>query len=346
MPRPRRRSAPGMAVRAHALVERPTAVVAKRPTVDAMRIAVVVPSYNGRALLERTLVTLEQVLSEGPRPVEAEVVVVDGRSRDGSFEMVQQKFPWVTAVSCENHGFGHAINRGLERTTAEYVLLLNSDLYLTRAAMDSMYARLERHRDLGAVQPLLLNEDGTRQKVFGAFGVIYTPNWRDVNVPTSVPIVSFACAMTRRDVLQRVGALDENFFLYNEEYDWCLRARRAGFSLEVVPETVVHVGHGSTSPSPDLVLEAQRGFLYFAHKHGPRFVAEGLRLAMQFEGYCYSRIDPRPQYRSMWAKLEALTTKHDLLDSPFRLSGRGDSPAQPREGSEPEERAELSLVAS
>lgn len=312
----------------------------------APEIAVVVPSYNGRRLLERTLRTLWRVLEDGPR-IETEVVVVDGCSSDGSLEMVQREFPWARAVSCKNHGFGHAVNRGIEQTSAPYVLLLNSDLFLTREALEAMRSRLANDPQLAAAQPALLNEDGTRQKVFGAFGVIYSPNWKAIRTPSRVPIVSFACAMTRRDVLRQVGALDENFFLYNEEYDWCLRARRAGFHLEVLPERVIHVGHGSTTPSPDLVLEAQRGFLYFAQKHGPRFVLEGLRLAMQFEGFCKRRIDPRPEYRAMWAKLEEMTEREAYLESPFALSGRGDSPARPRAAATSEdEAAELALAAT
>lgn len=328
------RSSPAPAERA--------ALPAAAPKVLTPEVAIVVPSYNGRHLLEQTLRTVERVLAEGPR-LEAEVVVIDGRSSDGSLEMVEQQFPWVRAVSCPNHGFGHATNRGIERTTAPHVLFLNSDLFLTRAALDAMRARLEADPRLAAVQPALQNPDGTRQKVFGAFGVIYSPNWKTVREPSRVPIVSFACAMIRRDVLRRIGALDENFFLYNEEYDWCVRAQRAGYRLEVLPERVVHVGQGSTSPSPALVLEAQRGFLYFAQKHGPRFVLEGLRLAMQFEGFCKQRIDPRPEYREMWAKLERITVREAYLESPFPLSGRGDLPARPGQSGIGAPPGELSL---
>lgn len=336
----RRRSGPARPIVAP--VER-VASPAAAPQVVPPEIAIVVPSYNGRRLLEQTLRAVERVLAEGPR-LEVEVVVIDGRSSDGSLEMVEQQFPWARAVSSPNHGFGHATNRGIERTTAPYVLFLNSDLFLTRAALDAMRARLEADPRLAAVQPALQNPDGTRQKVFGAFGVIYSPNWKTVRAPSRVPIVSFACAMIRRDVLRRIGALDENFFLYNEEYDWCVRAQRAGYRLEVLPERVVHVGQGSTSPSPALILEAQRGFLYFAQKHGPRFVLEGLRLAMQFEGFCKQRIDPRPEYREMWAKLERITEREAYLESPFPLSGRGDQPARPNQTAEAATPGDLSLV--
>jgi N-acetylglucosaminyl-diphospho-decaprenol L-rhamnosyltransferase len=292
-----------------------------------MNLSIVIPSYNARALLRRALTTLEVTL-KAVAP-DAEVILVDGRSQDGSFEMVKEEFPWVHAYTSENHGFAHAVNRGLERASHENLLLLNSDLFLGPEALTAMLARLADPK-VGAVAPQLVNEDGSKQRLFGAFGALYWANWLPVREPSPVPLLSFACLMTRRSVLLEVGAFDENFFLYNEEYDWCVRARRAGYRFEILPESVVHVGAGSTTPSPELVLEAQRGFLYFTKKHGSPQVAEFLRRAMQFEGYCYQRIDPRSErHRAIWAKLHSLTTREAYLESPFPLSGRGDAPARP-----------------
>jgi len=188
-----------------------------------------------------------------------------------------------------------SVNLGIEASTGDYVLLLNSDLFLTQEALVSMIERLSANPQVGAVAPSLHNEDGSRQLSFGLFGGLYWPNWLAVKKPSSVPLVSFACVMTRRDVLTRLGALDENFFLYNEEYDWCLRARQAGFDIEILPAPVVHVGAGSTSPSPQLVLEEQRGFLYFASKHTSPFIANWLRRVMRGQGFVLKHLDPRTQ---------------------------------------------------
>ncbi len=286
---------------------------------EMRRLSIIIPSYNACALLRRTLRTLAVAAPD------AEVIVVDGASHDGSPEMVRAEFPSAILLELQNHGFGHSTNRGLEAATGEFLLLCNSDLFVSRSALETMQARLASDKLLAGVGPLLLNEDGSRQHVFGAF---YLPNWLPIKTPTRVPLVSGACLMTRRDVLQAIGALDENFFLYNEEWDWCARALRAGYHLELVPEEVVHVGGGSTSRSPELRLEAQRGFLYLAQKHAPAVVLQGLRRAMQFEGFCYKRMDPRPRHRAMWAQLESLSEREAYLESPFQLSGRGDLPAQ------------------
>jgi N-acetylglucosaminyl-diphospho-decaprenol L-rhamnosyltransferase len=284
---------------------------------EMRRLSIIIPSYNARALLRRTLRTLAIAAPE------AEVIVVDGASHDGSAAMVRAEFSSATLLEQKNHGFGHAINRGLEVAKGEFLLLLNSDLFVSRAALESMMARLATERHCAGVAPVLLNEDGTRQHVFGAF---YWPNWVPIRSVTRVPLVSGACLMTRRNVVEHIGGIDETFFLYNEEWDWCARAVRGGYHLEIVPEEVVHVGGGSTSQSPELRLEAQRGFLYLAQKHAPELVVQGLRRAMHFQGYCYSRMDPRPRHRAMWAQLESLARREAYTESPFPLSGRGDAP--------------------
>jgi len=283
-------------------------------------LSIVIPSYNARPLLARTLRTLATAAPE------AEVIVVDGESSDGSADMVRADFPSVTLVRQRNHGFAHATNRGIERASRPYVLLLNSDLFVTREALLSMHGRLAADARLAAVSPRLVNEDGSIQEVFGPF---YWPNWVDVRKASRVWVLPGACVMTRRDVIERVSALDETFFLYNEEYDWCARCRAAGYHLELVPERVVHVGGGSTSRNPTLTLEEQRGFLYLASKHAPPIVAGTLRRLMFVEGFVWGRIDPRPAHRSMWAQLESLMRREAFRESPFPLSGRGDAVAQP-----------------
>jgi GT2 family glycosyltransferase len=166
-------------------------------------LSIVIPSYNARDLLARTLRTLEGVAPE------AEVIVVDGESADGSADMVEAEFPSVVLLRQKNHGFAHATNRGIERASRPFVLLMNSDLFVTREALTSMHTRLAADPRLGAVAPRLVNEDGSRQSVFGAF---YWPNWVEVKKASRVWLLAGACIMTRRDVIERVGALDESFF--------------------------------------------------------------------------------------------------------------------------------------
>ncbi len=277
------------------------------------RLSVVVPSYNAQALLSRALERLAQTANG------AEIIVVDGGSKDGSPSIVREQFPRVKLIEQPNYGWGHATNRGIEAASGDLVLMMNSDLFLSTPALDAMEERLLSSPGVGAVGPYLLNEDGTRQRVFSA---LHWPRYVPMVGPISVPVVSGACMMTRRDVLSRVGLFDEGFFMYNEEYDFCGRMREHGYRAELVPFGVVHVGGGSTQPSHELVLETHRGFMYLMDKRHPGVVSEGVRRLMQLKGWFGKRFEREPAKREMWAQLESIAAREAYTESPFELSGR------------------------
>lgn len=277
-------------------------------------LSVIIPSYNARHHLNRCLAMIREELPG------AEVIVIDGDSADDSAGMVRREHPHVILRACRNHGWAYATNRGVELSTRRFFLFLNSDAYPTRHAVRAMRDRLLRRSDLAAVGPMLLNEDGTRQSLFGFW---YWPTWRDITQPTEVPVLSAACMMTTRERFEQVGAFDESFFLYNEELDWCRRAHQSGFGLEMLPSTVVHVGGGSTTKNPLLTLESWRGFVYLSEKHWPAWTTTVLREAMRVQGFIFKRVDPRPSYRSMWSQMESMMKRGAYHESPFDVSGRG-----------------------
>ncbi len=287
-------------------------------------LSVVVASYNGRELLRQTLETFYAIAPD------AEVIVSDGSSTDGSAQMVRERFPQAKVVDHPNHGFAHANNVGIAETTRRLILLLNSDLFVTEAALEAMGRRLLEDPRVGAVAPNLANVDGSRQSVFGG---LYWPLWLPVAGRRQVKLLSAACVMTRRDVLQATGGLDENLFLYNEEHDWCRTVLDRGYTLELLGPQVVHVGGGSTRRSPLLTLEERRGFLYVAQKHRWRS-ARLLKALMGLQSFVLRLVDPRPDWRRTWARQWEMIRTGDLLASPFPLSGRGANqlpagPAQP-----------------
>lgn len=214
-------------------------------------ISVIVVTFNGRDL---TPACLESIAPA------AETIVVDNGSSDGSADEIASRFPKATLIrNAVNRGFAAAVNQALAVARGRYVCLLNNDARLSPEALSILAAHLDAHPGVGVVAPQLLHEDGRRQHSFDNFPSFATvflnksllrllapgrfPSKKQEHAgPLDVESVIGACMMVRRELVDRIGGLDESFFLFLEETDWCLRARRAGARVVFVPAaTVVHL---------------------------------------------------------------------------------------------------------
>jgi N-acetylglucosaminyl-diphospho-decaprenol L-rhamnosyltransferase len=278
-------------------------------------LSIIIPSYNGVQVIGQCLGILQSIAPK------AEVIVVDGGSTDGSQELVKTQFPHVQLLEVPNFGWAHATNRGFEMARGRFLMTLNSDVFLTLDALEAMITRLNQNPKIGGIQPYLLNGDGSRQLVFGIF---YPPHWTKMQKPVNAPVLSGACIMTRRDVLEHVGGFDENFFFYNEEFDWCWRARKLGYKMELRQERVIHLEGASTPKHSHFQLEAQRGALYLITKHFHPWIAEAFRFGLQGLSWLMQDFDPRKNYRDAWRKIEGISRERQYLATPFQLSGRGE----------------------
>jgi GT2 family glycosyltransferase len=278
-------------------------------------LSIIIPSYNGKAVLEKCLGILAEIARD------AEVIVVDGGSSDGSPELVEKHFAWAQLLRVSNHGWAHATNRGFAIAKGEILITMNSDLFATRAALEMMVSRLQANPGLGGVAPVLNHPDGRRQRFFSIF---WPANWSAVHTPIRTNLLPGACMAVTRKALERVGLFDENFFFYNEEFDWCWRAAKAGFGLELIPERVIHVEGGSTNDNPNFQIEAQRGALYLIDKHFSKFWSEAFRAWGELFCWLASDLDPRINYRPAWTTVHSITKRRAYLESPFPLSGRGE----------------------
>jgi len=252
-------------------------------------LTILISNYNTRALLEPCL---RSVLADIARStLRAEVVVVDDDSTDGSAEMVEQNFPHVILVRCDrNQGYARANNIGINRASGRTIFLLNSDTIVSPGTLRALLAALERGVDIGAVGPVLVNPDGSLQRSCWPFplrGLIGNSlllfraglwdDYRSWYHPSDrvVDCISSAALLIRRDVLDRVGHLDEQFWVYGVDIDWALRARRRGYKCLSVSNTrVIHHGGASWSDLPLMAADHLKSQLHLFKKHyGPVGVA-------------------------------------------------------------------------
>jgi len=227
-------------------------------------LAIVVLSWNTRELLEKCLRTLYEV-SGG---MEIEILVIDNGSLDGSQQMVREKFPQARLVVNEkNLGFAGGNNLGIKLTTTPFILLLNSDAFVTDGALELLLAIMKEHPKAGIVGAHLLNRDGSFQASHTHFpglwqefliltglgrlwhGKFYPSRGAEVEKgPQIVDYVEGACLLVRREAFEQVGGLSEDFFMYAEEVDWCYAMRQAGWEVWYQPEArIVHYGGASSN---------------------------------------------------------------------------------------------------
>ncbi len=254
-----------------------------------MLLSVIIVNYNVRAFLENALVALR----ESMKGIDAEVFVVDNASDDGSVEMVRQKFPEVNCiVSPRNIGFAAANNIALGRCRGEFILLLNPDTLVQEDTMKRMTEFLQNNPDAGLAGCKILNPDGSLQlacrrtfprpwvafskivglsalfpgsRLFGKYNLTYL----DPSQLHEVDAVSGSFMILRRKVYEDISGLDEQFFMYGEDLDWCYRIKEAGWKIFYVPSTqIIHYKGESVKRSDiDEVKVFYQAMKIFARKH-------------------------------------------------------------------------------
>jgi GT2 family glycosyltransferase len=256
------------------------------------RIDVLIVNYRSYDELGRCLESLE-----AERPALRQVVVVDHESDAAAVSQLARRFPWVGLIGRDtNEGFATGVNVAARATGAPYLLLLNPDCVVAASTCDSLRAFLESHRDVAVVGPRIRNADGSVQPSARRFPDLTTAvagrsSWltrmlpgnplsqhnlpaRDPSAssPVDVDWVSGACMLVRRDAFEAVGGLDEGFFLYWEDADFCRRLKGAGWRTMYMPSaTAVHVGARSSRHAARASLEAfHKSALRLYRKHaGP-----------------------------------------------------------------------------
>jgi len=272
--------------------------------VDTPDLSIVIVSFNTRELLRRCLASLPA----GAAPRTTEVIVVDNASRDGSVEMVRAEFPDVQLIaSDENLGFARGTNLGLAAARGRFRMWLNSDCETPAGGLALLLDHLERHPEAGCAGPRLEYADGRVQPSAQAFPqpsilflrllnvrALARPRflrafWRGASPlfgrmaagyvraldpgagARPVDWISGACLVAPADVAEAVGPLDEGYFMYCEDTDWCRRVHALGREVHFVPEAVVlhHVG-ASRKANPVVTFHYYRSLVRYFERYHPR----------------------------------------------------------------------------
>jgi len=260
------------------------------------KLSVTLVNYNAG---EHLLRAVDSIASE-TASLKPEIIVVDNGSTDGSMERLGESFPTVRQILAgENLGFARACNLALRESSGRYVALVNPDVIVHRGSLHTLVEYLETHPDVGLVGPKILTPDGRldfrcarrlpslwgelceRTRLYRRFprsrwfAGHLLGSW-DHESQREVEALSGACMMARREVLSGVGLLDERYFMFGEDVDWCWRIARGGWKIVYLPKAVVtHVGGGSTPAEmqPRLVLEGIRSQArFFAKRFGRTYV--------------------------------------------------------------------------
>lgn len=225
-------------------------------------LSIIIVNYNDERYLKECLYS---VYAETKRS-SFEIIFIDNHSSDNSVGLVAKHFPDVKIIkNSSNLGFCRANNQGMKIYQGKYALLLNTDTVVKDGALDKMAAFMDKNPKAGACGPKLMNPDGTIQHQGGLFNRRFWLSGK----PARVDYVIGACLMVRREAIDKVGGLDENFFFSNDDLDWCRRIRKAGWDVYFLPQAeVIHFGGFSIKRfNPKLFVEGFRGGLYFSKKH-------------------------------------------------------------------------------
>lgn len=257
------------------------------PADPSIELSVVIVSYNTSDLLNNCLSSIEAWIEANHHA--GEIIVVDNASSDGTSGMLQRRFPEVRLIeNSRNAGFAAANNQGIRAARGQYIVLLNPDTTIIGDAFGQLADYLKANPDIGIVGPRLIYPDGTTQSSRRRFptrltgyleSTILQEYWPDNRVVRRyymedrpddqiqpVDWLVGACLMARREAIESVGLLDQRYFMYSEEVEWCYRMKRNGWGVIYLPSaTVVHHEGASSSqnvPQRQIHFDSSKVLLY------------------------------------------------------------------------------------
>ena len=284
-----------------------------------MDVSIVIVNYN---TCELTLNALRSIY-QSETAAQFEVILVDNYSRDESVALIRRQFPQVQLICNQgNVGFSRANNQAMRIARGRYVLLLNSDTIVQTDTLDTMISFMDEHPTVGVSGCKLVLPNGSLDKAcrrgfptpsasfYYAFGISklfpnipkfnqYQLGYLDPDLAYPVDCLVGAFMFVRRTTIDQVGLLDEDFFMYGEDIDWCYRIKQAGWVNYYYPLTqIIHYKGASSQRKPfKIIYEFHRAMLLFHRKH---------------YRHKYSAFTNTLVYIGVWLKLAAALLKNQL----------------------------------
>jgi GT2 family glycosyltransferase len=256
-----------------------------------MNLSIVLVHYRSPDALFECLRTLD-VARAG---LSSEIVVVDNDSRDGTLDTLASRRPDLRLIAnSENLGYAKAVNQGVAATSGEFVLVMNPDCEVREAALRALLDHARAHPRVAVAGPKILNPDGSLEYsarsfpdhltfLFNRYSLLTRlfPNnpwsrrylltdWDHESV-REVDWLSGACLLVRRLAIAEVGGMDEAFFMFNEDVDWCRRMKLAGWANVYVPgaRVVHHIGASRRRVAARVIVSRHAGMIHYFRKHHP-----------------------------------------------------------------------------
>lgn len=278
---------------------------------QGLKLSVIIVNYNVKYFLEQSLLSVEKAIDG----LDADVYVVDNNSADGSVEMVQRQFPWVKLIANkDNPGFSIANNQAIRDSKAEYVLLLNPDTLVEEDTFRKCIAFMDANPDTGGLGVRMIDGAGLflpeskrgfpsplvafsktfglstlfpKSKIFNKYHLGYLSEWETAEID----VLSGAYMFMRKEALDKVGLLDETFFMYGEDIDLSYRITLGGYKNVYFPETTIihYKGESTKKGSLNYVKAFYQAMIIFAKKHFKGGQAKGfvalIQVAIYFKAF-------------------------------------------------------------
>ncbi len=280
-------------------------------------LSIIIVSFNTKKLLKECLGSIvkfdqrldfsgKEIRADREEIIPAEIIVVDNGSTDGSVEWLKAKsspapvgagqVKLKAVFNNKNLGFGGANNQGMKKAKGEYFLLLNSDTFLTQAAISQTLFWLSSRPEYDLVGCRLLNKSRSPQFSVGRFPDLFNvflmlfldhlfKKQLVMDSPDEVKSVDWlmgAFILLRKDVFRQTKGFDEKIFMYMEEVEWCYRIKKEGFNVGFYPgASITHLGGASSSSRTEPIVHIYRGLVYFYKKHYSKISFWGLKLMLK-----------------------------------------------------------------